>query len=103
MIDCPCVVGYFSFASLLGNIAWDKPAIQSSDEPGGDAWRGRHIGYGCSKTKKGTGEWWRVDFGSPHLVYNLKITSRKDCCPGFLSDFDVRVGNIHNNPKANAL
>ena len=61
-------------------------------------------------TKIQTNPWWRVDLRSPLAkTALLKITGMIGCtkvgpkrlCPA--SVLEIRIGNIDNNPKANAL
>ena len=94
----------------LGNLARGKNTKQSSTGYGGDSKRAvdgnknnRYGGRSCTHTNRQTRAWWRVDLGSIQKVGNVKITNRGDCCDDRLKNFDIRVGNTDNNPRANGL
>lgn len=98
---------YFIF---LGNIAQRKPTKQSATAFGGAAsravdgnsnsqWNGRS----CTHTPRQRGAWWRVDLQMIYSVAKVKITNRGDCCWTRLKNFEIRVGNVDQNPTANAL
>lgn len=93
-----------------GNIARGKPTKQSATGSGGVAsravdgnanpqWNGRS----CTLTPRLRGAWWRVDLQMMYAVAKVKITNRGDCCWTRLKNFEVRVGNVDQNPAANDL
>ena len=99
------------------NIARGKPTKQSSTMAGGLSSRavdGNANGAWAAKsfalTRIQTNPWWRIDLRNPLVKITLvKITGMKGCltankkrvCPASL--LEVRIGNVDNNPKANAL
>ena len=93
-----------------GNIGRGKNTRQSSTGYGGlssravdgnsnSQWRGRS----CTHTNRQRNAWWRVDLGADYKVGMVKLTNRGDCCGNRLSNFDIRVGSVDGNPKANGL
>ena len=93
-----------------GNIARGKSTRQSSTAAGGSSsravdgnknsqWNERS----CTHTNRQRGAWWRVDLGGSYQVGKVKLTNRGDCCWDRLSNFDIRVGNVDNNPDRNTL
>ncbi|XP_048585488.1 uncharacterized protein LOC5506705 isoform X1 [Nematostella vectensis] len=50
------------------------------------------------------GGWWRVDLGRTHVVDEVFIISRGDCCPERLAGLEVRVGDsLVNNGIENPM
>ena len=97
---------------FLVNIALGKPTKQSTTGYGGKSSRavdgnkdGNFYHYSCTHTEweSKTSPWWRVDLGQSSKVAQVKIVNREDCCSGRLSNFDIRVGNVDDNPDANAV
>ena len=96
--------------SILGNIARGKPTKQSSVAHGGvpqravdgnvnSHWNGRS----CTHTQRQRQPWWRVDLQMMYPVAKVKLTNRGDCCQTRLRNFEIRVGNVDQNPGANSL
>ncbi|XP_065051247.1 uncharacterized protein LOC135680930 isoform X2 [Rhopilema esculentum] len=95
---------------LTGNLAKGKNAKQSSTGAGGDAKRAvdgnKNSNYrakSCTHTNRNNQAWWRVDLASTQKIGKVRVTNRGDCCDDRLKNFDIRVGNTDNNPKANGL
>ncbi len=98
------------FLHFTGNIAKGKPAIQSTNYPGGAA---RHAvdgnknpnwsGKSCTHTQKQANPWWRVDLRRYYTVGKVQLTNRGDCCANRLRNFEIRVGNRDRDPKRNRL
>ena len=94
----------------FGNLARGKSTQQSFTAFAGHASRavdGKKTtacgSNSCTHTVKERNTWWKVDLGDDYKVGMIKITNRGDCCSGMLKDFDIRVGNVDENPKANEL
>ena len=87
------------------NLAYGKPATQSSTGFGGDAGRAvdgntdGNFGHGSvSHTAvDGPAQWWQVDLESVHSVGQVVLFNRTDCCAAKLHDFTVRVSNDGQN------
>ena len=96
--------GHFS-----GNIARGKPTMQSSDGFGGVSSRAvdgnanpKWSGRSCTHTQRNRQPWWRVDLQMMYPIAKVKITNR-DSSWRRLRNFEVRVGNVDQNPSANDL
>ena len=86
-----------------------KPTNQSSTGFGGVSSRAtdgnknsNYYGLSCTHTNRDQNPWWRVDLGGRHIIGNVKITNRGDCCSSRLRNVEVRVGDI-DAPKDNNL
>jgi len=78
-----------------------KSTKQSSTHTGGVSSRAvdgnRNSNYShlsCTKTNRDQNPWWRVDLGGRHVVGNVKVTNRGDCCSSRLRNVEVRVGDV---------
>ncbi len=95
---------------LIGNIAKGKATKQSSTGFGGASARAvdgnknsQWNGKSCTHTNKDKKPWWRVDLRSVQKIYKVRLTNRGDCCWTRLRQIEIRVGNVDNNPNANAM
>ncbi|MEX0272916.1 MAG: Ig-like domain-containing protein, partial [Flavobacteriaceae bacterium] len=86
------------------NLAWNKPAIQSSTGWGGLAEKavdgdrnGVHGAGSVTHTTQSTNPWWRVDLGDTYALSEIKIYNRTDCCTARLQDAKVYVGTTESN------
>ena len=84
-----------------GNLALKKPTKQSStgwSGPSSKAVDGNKNTFyharSCTHTHRDAKPWWRVDLGGRHVVGNIKITNRGDCCSSRLRSVEVRVGDV---------
>ena len=100
------------------NLAKGKPTKQSSTDQGGlssravDGNANSHwLAKSSTLTKISLNPWWRVDLRRKVRVGLLKVTARSDCnrggkganrCPK-MRLVEIRVGNVDNNPMANAV
>nr|XP_006824444.1 PREDICTED: uncharacterized protein LOC102810371 [Saccoglossus kowalevskii] len=87
----------------LGNVAFEKPATQSSRRAGASAGRAvdgnRHSDFkmkSCAMTLYEYEPWWQVDLRQEFSVFQVSITNRQDCCAQRLENAEVRVGNDGN-------
>ena len=85
------------------NLAYGKPATQSSTDFGGDASKAvdgstdGDYGHGSvSHTGWGYG-WWQVDLQKINRIGNIVLFNRTDCCSNQLHDFTVKVSNDGQN------
>ena len=108
--DRALVMKMLILSTFVVNLARGKPTKQSSICCGGSPGRAvdgnnnsQWSGGSCSHTNTQYGAWWRVDLGQPYPIDKVKLTNRGDCCWDRLSGFDVRVGNVDDNPDLNAL
>jgi hypothetical protein len=90
----------------LENLAYDKPAIQSSTYVLGDGFlmsaslavdgnrnANSVAGRSCSHTQNVAPEWWAVDLEQETSVGRVRITNRDDCCTSRLQQFFIGVTN----------
>ncbi|XP_046391090.1 sushi, von Willebrand factor type A, EGF and pentraxin domain-containing protein 1 [Ischnura elegans] len=90
------------------NVAYRKPANQSSTVRGGGAGNGNdgekttvHDGKRCTETSKEHNPWWMVDLLRPYPARMVRITTRGCCGHQPLQDIEIRVGNnsdLQRNP-----
>lgn len=85
------------------NLAYNKPATQSSTAFGGDAWKavdgntdGNYGGGSVSHTDWEPG-WWQVDLQVLKNIGQVVIHNRTDCNGNYLHDFKVKVSNDGQN------
>jgi F5/8 type C domain len=80
-------MGYFFLAMFAGtNVAFRKPANQSSSMRGGPAANANdgdteviHDGKRCTETSREPSPWWRVDLLREYPIRAVRLTSR-GCC-----------------------
>lgn len=82
------------------NVAYGKPAIQSSLYEGYDANRavdgntdGNLKNNSVTHTQEGNQSWWQVDLGSRYPLKTIRLWNRADCCDWRLSNFYVLVSD----------
>ena len=85
------------------NLAFGKPAIQSSNYYKTDRYRAsqavngntRGVWYTSSitHTQYEQGAWWQVDLGSKKDIKQIIIYNRTDCCAARLSNYQVSISN----------
>lgn len=92
------------------NIAYRKPANQSTTVRGGSALNANdgdksteHDGKRCSETFKETSPWWQVDLLKPYPVKVIRIITRGCCGHQPLQDLEIRVGNSSTDLQKNPL
>lgn len=93
----------------LPNLAYQKPAIQSSTDWGGLASRavdgntsGLWSAGSISHTQRGgsLNPWWRVDLQGIYSLEKIEVFNRTNCCSERLDGAKVLVGNTaSNNPS----
>lgn len=95
-----------SCAAAPNNLAFEKPATQSSTAFGGDAARAvdgntdGSYGYGSvSHTGFGPGQWWQVDLESVQRVREVVVHNRTDCCADKLNNFRLSTSVDGTNWK----
>lgn len=99
----PTIV-YSSSGSLI-NLAFNKPATQSSEGAwGGVASRavdGNSDGYwpnnSVTHTYADPQAWWQVDLGDTQSVQSVEIWNRTDCCGDRLTNFNVILLDYNQN------
>lgn len=91
-------VNVISSNAVFTNVAYSKPVTLSSEHglyPGTNAVNGLLSDFTHTATEKLP--WLRIDLGAQHLVHEIEVFARSDCCGNQLHDFDVKVGeNIHD-------
>ncbi|XP_067002634.2 P-selectin [Anabrus simplex] len=92
------------------NIAFRKPANQSTTVRGGPASNGNdgefttvHDGKRCTETQKEASPWWMVDLLRPYPVGVVRVTTRGCCGHQPLKDIEIRVGNSSTDLQRNPL
>lgn len=92
------------------NIAYRKPANQSTSVRGGGAGNANdgeksteHDGRRCSETQKEASPWWQVDLLKPYAVKVVRVTTRGCCGHQPLQDLEIRVGNSSTDLQRNPL
>ncbi|XP_008192271.2 sushi, von Willebrand factor type A, EGF and pentraxin domain-containing protein 1 [Tribolium castaneum] len=92
------------------NIAYRKPANQSTTVRGGSALNANdgeksteHDGKRCSETQKEASPWWHVDLLQPYPVKVVRVTTRGCCGHQPLQDLEIRVGNSSTDLQRNPL
>ncbi|GFT20676.1 CUB and sushi domain-containing protein 3 [Nephila pilipes] len=82
------------------NVAYGKPANQSSSVRGGEASHGNdgdltivHENKYCTETKAEDSPWWQVDLLHAYPVRVVRIVTRGCCGHRPLQDLEIRVGN----------
>ncbi|KFM61407.1 CUB and sushi domain-containing protein 3, partial [Stegodyphus mimosarum] len=86
--------------SCAVNVAYGKPANQSSTVRGGEASHGNdgdlttvHENKYCTETKAEDSPWWQVDLLHAYPVRVVRIVTRGCCGHRPLQDLEIRVGN----------
>ncbi|GFX80181.1 CUB and sushi domain-containing protein 3 [Trichonephila clavipes] len=89
-----------NYGQLSVNVAYGKPANQSSTVRGGDASHGNdgdltivHENKYCTETKAEDSPWWQVDLLHAYPVRVVRIVTRGCCGHQPLQDLEIRVGN----------
>ncbi|XP_049819209.1 sushi, von Willebrand factor type A, EGF and pentraxin domain-containing protein 1 [Aethina tumida] len=92
------------------NIAYRKPANQSTTVRGGSALNANdgekstdHDGKRCSETQKEASPWWQVDLLRAYAVKVVRVTTRGCCGHQPLQDLEIRVGNSSSDLQRNPL
>ncbi|XP_015517072.1 sushi, von Willebrand factor type A, EGF and pentraxin domain-containing protein 1 isoform X1 [Neodiprion lecontei] len=92
------------------NVAFRKPANQSTTVRGGDAAHGNdgdvgteHDGRRCTETQKEHSPWWRVQLMKDYAVKVVRVTTRGCCGHQPLKDLEIRVGNSSTELQRNPL
>ncbi|KAF7988440.1 hypothetical protein HCN44_001013 [Aphidius gifuensis] len=92
------------------NVAFRKPANQSTTVRGGDAGHGNdgdvsteHDGKRCTETQSEPSPWWRVDLLKSYSVKVVRVTTRGCCGHQPLQDIEIRVGNSSAELQRNPL
>lgn len=92
------------------NIAFRKPANQSTSVRGGSAANANdgersteHDGRRCSETQKEASPWWQVDLLKPYAIKVVRVTTRGCCGHQPLQDLEIRVGNSSTDLQRNPL
>uniref|UniRef100_K1QL50 Zinc finger MYM-type protein 3 n=1 Tax=Magallana gigas TaxID=29159 RepID=K1QL50_MAGGI len=84
--------------AVFTNVAYSKPVTLSSEHgffPGKNAVNGLLSDFTHTGTEKLP--WLRIDLGAQHIVHEIEVFARSDCCGNQLQDFDITVGeNIHD-------
>ncbi|KAH9363749.1 hypothetical protein HPB48_006769 [Haemaphysalis longicornis] len=82
------------------NVAYGKPANQSSTVRGGDARNANdgdlttlHENRFCTETKTENAPWWQVDLLQPYQVRVVRLLTRGCCGHKPLHDLEIRVSN----------
>ena len=88
---------------ISGNVAYQKTASQSGTSfqhppelaVDGDTYQKLDAGRYCANPSGGTRDnpaWWQVDLGQEHVVYNVTVIDRIECCSGkFNFSFNINV------------
>jgi hypothetical protein len=94
---------YGTLVRCLGNVAFQKPANQSStlshsvNPVAGKAVDGNINGFFTegftTHTNSEAGAWWEVDLGREFYITDVAIFNRIDCCEDRLQNFDVILSN----------
>lgn len=92
------------------NVAFRKPANQSTTVRGGHAANGNdgektteHDGKRCTETQREASPWWQVDLLRHYSVKVVRVTTRGCCGHQPLQDLEIRVGNSSNDLQRNPL
>lgn len=92
------------------NVAFRKPANQSTTVRGGPATNGNdgelttvHDGKRCTETMKEASPWWMVDLLRPYPIGVVRVTTRGCCGHQPLKDIEIRVGNSSTDLQRNPL
>ncbi|KAK5642830.1 hypothetical protein RI129_008997 [Pyrocoelia pectoralis] len=92
------------------NVAFRKPANQSSSVRGGGAINANdgeksteHDGKRCTETQKEISPWWSVDLLRPYAIKVVRVTTRGCCGHQPLQDIEIRVGNSSSDLQRNPL
>lgn len=101
---------FFPSVCLGTNIAYRKPANQSTTVRGGSALNANdgeksteHDGKRCSETQKEASPWWKVDLLQAYAVKVVRVTTRGCCGHQPLQDIEIRVGNSSTDLQRNPL
>ncbi|KAI4469516.1 complement component-related sushi domain-containing [Holotrichia oblita] len=92
------------------NIAFRKPANQSTTVRGGNAQNANdgeksteHDGKRCTETQKEVSPFWQVDLLRPYAIKVVRVTTRGCCGHQPLQDLEIRVGNSSSDLQRNPL
>ncbi|XP_026500881.2 sushi, von Willebrand factor type A, EGF and pentraxin domain-containing protein 1 [Vanessa tameamea] len=92
------------------NVAFRKPANQSTTVRGGSASNGNdgektteHDGKRCTETQREASPWWQVDLLRHYAVKVVRVTTRGCCGHQPLQDLEIRVGNSSSDLQRNPL
>ncbi|KAI5640880.1 sushi repeat (SCR repeat) domain-containing protein [Phthorimaea operculella] len=92
------------------NVAFRKPANQSTTVRGGQASNGNdgertteHDGKRCTETQREASPWWQVDLLRHYAVKVVRVTTRGCCGHQPLQDLEIRVGNSSSDLQRNPL
>lgn len=92
------------------NIAFRKPANQSTTVRGGNAQNANdgeksteHDGKRCTETQKEVSPFWQVDLLRPSPIKAVRVTTRGCCGHQPLQDLEIRVGNSSSDLQRNPL
>ena len=93
---------HLDLPTTMINVAFKRPASQSSTEKSSDAEKAVDTGRlgmagQCSQTKKSNNPWWRVDLGMTVWVETvLIVSSRDDKDESYkeLSNVEIRIGML---------
>lgn len=92
------------------NIAFRKPANQSTTVRGGNAQNANdgeksteHDGKRCTETQKEVSPFWQVDLLRPYAIKVIRVTTRGCCGHQPLQDLEIRVGNSSSDLQRNPL
>ncbi|RRQ49956.1 hypothetical protein DZC72_05065 [Maribacter algicola] len=92
------------------NLALNKPAVQSSNDFGGDAAKavdgnrsGLYSNGSVTHTATSNNPWWRVDLGREYTINKINMYNRTDCCYERLNGAKILVGNTPSNNPADYI
>ncbi|VEN57531.1 unnamed protein product [Callosobruchus maculatus] len=92
------------------NVAYRKPANQSTTAKGGNAIHANdgdkttnHNEKMCTETYKEASPWWQVDLLRPYPVKVIRVTTRGCCGQQPLQDLEIRIGNNSHQLQKNPL
>ncbi|XP_077869752.1 uncharacterized protein LOC144361814, partial [Saccoglossus kowalevskii] len=105
-----CEVKVMAVVNSLSNVAYGKPAEQSSQYKDGSAIKAvdgdtssDYSYHSCIHTQLEYEPWWRVDVGQQSEIHDIVITNRQDCCRNRLIGAEVRVGISKSMNESNTL
>ncbi|XP_077865309.1 uncharacterized protein LOC144351913 [Saccoglossus kowalevskii] len=105
-----CEVEIMAVANALSNVAYGKPAEQSSQFKDGSAIKAvdgdtssDYSHHSCMHTQFEYEPWWRVDTECECGIEYIVITNRQDCCSDRLIGAEVRIGNSRFLNESNTL
>lgn len=108
-IRCSCAAGiigayslpsYFSFVSVVSNVALNKPSNQSSTAYSGlpgravDGNTNGDYNFGSvTHTNADENAWWQVDLQGSYNISSINVSNRTDCCSDRLTNYLVEIFN----------